>query len=126
VVIWYTLWPFGIAFPFLVCCTNKNLAASLGKIKWLAKLLQTRKNLGKLWEKNFGKKILGKFWENFGKKFGEIFLGKIWEKNLGKNNRDDSKGHLDRKLWNVHGESSKCRQRRFSFRRVDLKGEKTT
>jgi hypothetical protein len=80
------------------------------------------KTLGKkFWEKN-----LGKFWENFGKKFGEIFLGKIWEKNLGKNNRDDSKGHLDRKLWNVHGESSKCRQRRFSFRRVDLKGEKKT
>jgi hypothetical protein len=25
--IWYILWSFGIFFPVLVCCTEKNLAA---------------------------------------------------------------------------------------------------
>jgi hypothetical protein len=27
--IWYILWSFGIFSPFLVCCTEKNLAALL-------------------------------------------------------------------------------------------------
>jgi hypothetical protein len=26
VAIWYILWLFGIFFPFLICCTKKNLA----------------------------------------------------------------------------------------------------
>jgi hypothetical protein len=28
--IWYILWTFGIFFPFLVCCTKKNLATLFG------------------------------------------------------------------------------------------------
>jgi hypothetical protein len=37
--IWHKSWSFGIFFPVLVCCTEKNLATLIGRLHALANLL---------------------------------------------------------------------------------------